>query len=301
MAGRDSQDAPLSITKSTVGNVRESQDVTLAAKKATTANVRDSQDVSLIAEKATTAKVRNSQDIELYLMRFFGARNSQEALLTVQQSTPSSVAAARLSQDIVLYLQSSVTPAPTSSACYQYYLSLITSEYQNSPKFLAWLKSTLQFLCDIRSCVDNLYLDFDLDQAVGPQLDILGQIIGASRMVTFQPSGSISPVLDDITYRILLKAKVAQNEWDGQSGSLYGIWQSLFPGGRIVIIDNQNMTANIILAGAFTSIIQDLIINGLIVPRPEAVQYNYLFPTLPIFGFDQDNAFVAGFDKGHLA
>jgi hypothetical protein len=187
-------------------------------------------------------------------------------------------------------------PGPT------YYANLLTSEYRmKSPKWVAWLQVCLEIVDDMQQCVAGFDAAFDLDTAVGVQLDVLGVIVGAARRVTFQPSGGVSPVLDDETYRTLLRATIARNHWDGLIDSLQGIWQNLFPGGRIVIQDEQNMTALIILTGAFSSILQDLIINGYIVPRPETVQYTYTFTTLPIFGFDQDNAFIAGFDHGHWA
>src|SRR5271169_834402 len=106
-----------------------------------------------------------------------------------------------------------------------YYLSLITSEYQTSPKFLAWLTACLAILDGIMGCAAVLDPAFDIDSALGPQLDVLGQIIGVSRLVNFTPSDGVSPVLDDYTYRILLKAKVGANQWDGQIGSLWALWQ----------------------------------------------------------------------------
>jgi Protein of unknown function (DUF2612) len=182
-----------------------------------------------------------------------------------------------------------------------YYLSIITSEYQNSSNFLLWLAVPLQIIADMWQCLCSLDAAFDLDSAIGAQLDVLGQLVGVERIVGFQPSAGISPVLDDGTYRILLRAKIAQNQWNGQIPSLYALWAQLFPGGTIALQDNQNMTATIFLTGGFSSIIQDLIVNGYIIPRPETVQYNFVFSTLPVFGFDQDNFYVAGFDKGHFA
>lgn len=179
-----------------------------------------------------------------------------------------------------------------------YYNNLLTSEYNQATNFHRWLLLILGILDDISNCLANIPIAFDLDFAIGAQLDILGQIIGVGRTVSFQPSGGVSPTLDDDSYRILLKATVANNHWDGTIGSLYPIWNSLFPGGHITIIDNQNMTANIIMTGGFTSIVQDLITNGLIVPRPQTVQYNYEFGTPPYFGFDLNNAFIAGWDTG---
>lgn len=180
-----------------------------------------------------------------------------------------------------------------------YYDSKLTSEYSRATKFHKWLLYCLRISDDISNCLASVPVAFDLDFAIGVQLDILGQLIGASRSVPFQPSGGVSPILDDKTYRILLKATIANNTWDGTIGSLYPIWNDLFPGGRIAIIDNQNMTATIIMTGTFTSIIQDLITNGLIVPRPQAVAYTYEFGNIPFFGFDLNNAFIAGFNIGN--
>lgn len=182
-----------------------------------------------------------------------------------------------------------------------YYIKLITSQYQSSPNFLNSLQSILNVMSDLFGLFCQMDADCDLDNAVGAQLDIIGKIIGANRTVGFQPTGGVSPILDDTTYKIYLKAKIAQNTWNGQTASLYTIWQVLFPGGRITIQDNQNMTATIFVSGSFTSIIKDLISNGYIVPRPEAVLYNITFATLPIFGFDLNNTFIAGFDVGHYS
>jgi hypothetical protein len=190
---------------------------------------------------------------------------------------------------------------PIQSLPPSYYSGLLTSEYRGSAKFNQWLQSVLMIAADISTCLQSISSAFDLDLAVGAQLDILGLIIGASRTVAFQPTGGVSPVLDDDTYRILLKATVANNQWDGRIGSLYPIWKTLFPSGTIAIIDNQNMTAVVVLTGAFSSILQDLISNGLIVPRPQAVAYTYVFGNLPLLGFDRDDAYVAGFDAGHFS
>lgn len=190
-----------------------------------------------------------------------------------------------------------ITPPPLS-----YYLGLFTSLYKTSPKLNAWQTIRLQPLADIMTCAAGITAAYDLDTAVGVQLDILGQVIGASRTVPFQPSMGVSPILDDTTYRLLLYAKRANNTWNGKILSLYPLWQTLFPGGHIIFIDNQNMTATIILSGTFTSIQSDLIENDLIVPRPEGVLYKYVVaPSFPLFGADLNNAYIAGADLGHAS
>ncbi len=188
---------------------------------------------------------------------------------------------------------------PIESLPFGYYLNIITSQYRRSLKMNALAKVLLRKFDDVSQTMVKLDTALDLDSAVGAQLDMLGATVGAFRKVSFQPSDGVSPVLDDATYRIYIKAKIAQNQWDGTMTSLYPIWRALFPSGSIVILDNQNMTVDITLTGAFTSLIKDLIVNGYIVPRPEGVLYTYLFGTPPFFGFGESPGFIAGFGEGH--
>jgi len=181
-----------------------------------------------------------------------------------------------------------------------YYMGLLTSQYDNSPKLNAFLLALLKKFDDISQVQMAMDMAFDLDNARGVQLDILGVILGAPRTVGFQPSAGVSPVLDDVTYRIYLKARAAQNQWDGTMNGLELIWMALFPSGRIIVDDAQNMTVSLIISGAFTSILKDLIVNGYILPRPQAVLYTYIFPRFPMFGCDLNNSFIAGFDTGYM-
>ena len=188
---------------------------------------------------------------------------------------------------------------PLYSMSIYYYLGLLTSEYRLAPNLNSWLYDLLSPLNDTTNMLAGMTEAFDLGSAQGLQLDVAGQIAGVSRTVGFQPSGGVSPVLDDATYDLLIQATIAANQWDGTESTLYTIWKQLFPGGNINIIDNQDMTCTIVLTGAFTSIIQDLIVNGYIVPRPEGVEYNYVFGNLPIFGFSDTNTeYIAGWNTG---
>jgi hypothetical protein len=46
--------------------------------------------------------------------------------------------------------------------------------------------------------------------------------------------------------------------------------------------------------------VQDLILQGYILPRPQGVLYIISFAVLPMFGVDRYDAYVAGFDGGHF-
>ena len=201
---------------------------------------------------------------------------------------------------------------PIESLPIGYYLNRLTHLYTNSPKLNALLYVLLKKFDDVSQCLTSFDTALDLDSAVGAQLDALGTIAGASRTLPFQPSFGISPVLDDTTYRTYIKAKIGQNQWDGTQTNLYALWHQLFPTVRIVVADNQNMSATLDIGGLPSSILIDMIAgyavngatsgvvqDGLIVPRPESVEYLFNLGTLPTFGFDLDNSYVAGWDVGH--
>ncbi len=142
---------------------------------------------------------------------------------------------------------------------------------------------------------------FGIDGAVGNQLDILGVLIGQSRILDFIPTGYSTSILLDEDYRVLLKAKIIKNHWKGQIQNLYDLWNELFPGSQIVIIDNQDMTMDVGIYGNLTATIVDLITNGYIIPKPIGVGINFYFGTLPVFGFGIDNAYISGFGIGNWA
>src|ERR1035441_7126188 len=112
-----------------------------------------------------------------------------------------------------------------------YYANLFTSQYRtNSPKSIqAWFSACMQPIADINACAATLNAAYQLGTAIGVQLDKLGQILGQSRIMPFQPSDSVSPILDDTTYTKLLLAKVGINTWKGKIPLLYPLWQLIFP------------------------------------------------------------------------
>jgi hypothetical protein len=177
----------------------------------------------------------------------------------------------------------------------QYYLELLTSEYRSAKRMNNWLNANLQLFQDMIGCTRRILPEFNLDTARGVQLDVLGDIIGQKRQVDFQPKFGASPVLDDETYRVLLRARIGQNHWDGKIGSAMDLWSKIFPGGRLTINDHQDMTATVIYSGAFTPMIKDLIEHGYMVPRPEGVLYDRtLFLEGPMRGFDRTDNEVSG-------
>lgn len=208
------------------------------------------------------------------------------------------------------------------------YTDLITSQHNKRQKFMAVVETLAQPMVDLQNLLSSMPDRFDLDNAVGDQLDTIGIWVGISRNVPvpltdvyfsldidglgfdqgswkgpFDPDTGLTR-LDDETYRLAIRAKIGANHWDGTLESSKAILDSIFGGGTFVFIqDNQDMSMTIGIAGVVPSaVFLALLANGLIPLKPEGVRINIVIVTTvdgaPIFGFDMSNNLVAGFDAG---
>ena len=211
------------------------------------------------------------------------------------------------------------------------YTGLITSEHANKPKFVATVTASVQPLADLLDAFNSLPAAFDIDQAVSVQLDIVGQWVGASRNVSTaltgvyfsfdtiglgfdqgviwapgEPLTGLIALPDDI-YRLMLKAKIAANQWDGTVPGAYEAWNTLFAaeGFQILIQDNGDMSMTLALIGAINNpVFQGLFSGGYLDLRPSGVRINgYYFPSAdaPLFGLDVENSAISGFDMAAWA
>ena len=185
-----------------------------------------------------------------------------------------------------------------------YYLNLIPSEHRLSPNFINWLTFGIQKLQDDNSSALDIINAFDLDTATGTQLDIIGTLVGISRQLDFQPRSDISSVLDDVYYRLLLRARIVWNQWKGTIKELYEAWQVIFPAGNLLIMDNQDMSMNMVVSGNFSVMERELINNGLIVPKSEGVRINYIIieenSNLSVFSYGYDNEILGGYNNNWI-
>lgn len=212
------------------------------------------------------------------------------------------------------------------------YIGRITSEHADKPTFVATVAASVQPFADILATLNSIPTAFDLDNAEGAQLDIIGQWVGVSRNVKsaltgvyfsfdidgvgfdegviWAPGDPLTGLIalpDDI-FLILLKAKIAANQWDGTIPGAYAAYNDLLVplGYHILIQDNGNMTMT--LAMTSTSInptVKELFTGGYLDLRPAGVLIDsYLTPSVdgaPFFGFDAENSAIAGYDVGAFA
>lgn len=211
------------------------------------------------------------------------------------------------------------------------YTSLITSEHADKPRFMAVIGVLAQHAADRVALLRSIPGLFDLDTAVGEQLDFVGQWIGQSRNLTvpltdvyfsldiaglgldegslqgpFDPTSGLV-ALPDESYRTLLRAKIANNQWDGTVPGAYQFLADLFPGNVLFIQDNQDMSMYVGIVGSvpLDAVSYALLTGGYLNVKPDGVHIaGYAMPSTPgtpIFGLDVENSLISGLDVGSLA
>ncbi len=177
------------------------------------------------------------------------------------------------------------------------YLQLITSEYSKSEKYNKYVEAFLKKispLFDVFNSYDEL---FNLENAQGQQLDIIGSLLGLSRNLPVD-NEYIGGTLNDEYFRLVLKSAILKYHWDGSRQGLENILKEVLPNAVFDIIDNQDMSYDVnIISSDFSQEYLALLQLGYILPKPSGVRVNYSVVDKPLFGWDTDSAFIKGWDE----
>jgi hypothetical protein len=209
------------------------------------------------------------------------------------------------------------------------YTAKITSEHNQKPNFMGVVFNNTEPFASVQDFLGTYTPSFDLDSAIGVQLDVVGQWVGRSRYVDipltgvyfswddlpsigwdsgvwkgeFDPDSGLISLPDD-SYRTLLRAKIAANSWDGSIPGAYAIWNAAFSGqSYIVIQDNQDMSMTVGIAGQPLDIVtRALLTNGYLPLKPEGVRIN-VYSITPVagqlFSWDAESEALAGWEVGN--
>lgn len=210
------------------------------------------------------------------------------------------------------------------------YTDLITSGFASAQKFVDMVGVTCQPAADLV----NLYATipssvYDVDYAESTQLDVIGQWVGISRYLSepltgvyfsfdiaglgfdqgvwLGPYDPISGLvaLPDEFYRLLIKARILNNHWNGSINDAYTLMSSIFAplGYTFLLGDHSDLTMSVGLVGPPpTALILAMLQSGLFDIRPTGVLVDiYYYGEGPIFAFDLGAFPFGGFDTGNWA
>jgi len=229
-------------------------------------------------------------------------------------------------------------PVDTTYPTFPGFKSVDTGEYID--RIPRWNRGHEKFVAEVYALVapgaalkafnDEMRTLFDVTTAEGVQLDKIGEWIGLSRRIQAPLSGiyfswdteglgwdqgvwlgPFDPVeglvsLDDPTYRVMLLAKIASNQWDGTLEMARRALQTIvdLAGSDVFLYmqDGQDMTFTIALAGGLPNLLyRSLILDGYIPFKPEGVRMDTFVVSVDgaaLFGFDAMTDRIAGWDVG---
>jgi len=223
-----------------------------------------------------------------------------------------------------------LTSVSTGQLTIDKYTNLVTSEHADKPKFISTIVQTCRPFLDISNGILNFIKLYDVNFAIGEQLDVVGQWVGISRYLktpmqgvyfSFDTpgvgwdqgiwQGQNDPImapytLPDDMYRILILAKIANNFWDGSVEGAATITRSVFSplGFEYIIQDNADMTMTIGLLSLLSSptpVLIAMLTEHLLDIKPATVLVSdYFYTQSPgkAFAFDMNNAFFGGWESG---
>lgn len=212
------------------------------------------------------------------------------------------------------------------------YLNLITAEHKDSPRFVATVDLSCSAYLQGQSVLSQLPSHFDVDSAVGKQLDTIGEWVGIDRRVYMDILGYYfefdneefsvgwdegiwkqefdidkqATALDDQTYRKVIYAKIATNHWDGTAESLYKVFEETFGGAyHLIIIDHLDMSFSITIAGQRITQLDEALLKGSYIDvHPAGVKVNEINVTPrggKAFAWDiEENSALGGWDIGEF-
>jgi len=217
------------------------------------------------------------------------------------------------------------------------YLKLLIKQYFYKPNASAEIKLLAGSYSKVYDLFNAFFPAYDVDLAVGHQLDVIGRIVGISRNVPavvaklffgfdgddtargfadkFDELVESAPFYDkfssaytdlqlnDNDYRFFIKAKIAKNAASAymvsdDRVSIQDVIQTLF-NGEAYVIDNQDMTLTLHVPPSTNLEILRLIVNQNLLPKPQGVRYNLVIKanTENTFGFADDPNAVGFADK----
>lgn len=203
----------------------------------------------------------------------------------------------------------------------------ITSEHIDKPNFVAMVSATVQPFADMKALFELIPLLYDVDVAVGEQLDVVGELVGVSRNLSapltnvyfafdtanvgfdsgiwkgpYDPDSGLIALPDEF-YRLVIRARILNNNWNGSKESIYALASVVFApyGFTYYVEDHGDLSIGIGLLGLTTPppILTALLNSGALDTKGVTIQItSRVAQQGPVFSFDLDTLLFQGFDSG---
>lgn len=199
--------------------------------------------------------------------------------------------------------------------------SRVATQYTASEKFLAYIRALLDASSELESVFQTIAEQADIDIAEGVNLDVIGEIVGISRIIPAsiavkffgfegQPGGDVfgeegalgigsrfreelesetaTSVLADPEYRLLIRAKIVKNHAKGTNEDILLGLDYLFNASLTVVEDLGGMSIGVAIGRQLT-FQEKAMVTGLdILPRPAGlrIKWRSTFDSAKYLGFD---------------
>ena len=176
----------------------------------------------------------------------------------------------------------------------------IYAQYRDKPKAVAWLAIAKELGGSIEAAAEAVRKSYDIDTAVGEQLNVIGRIVVAAR--SFVGSMPMNPGLFDLTdgdefgddeamfsaltidqdgqlsdefYRLVIKAKIVKNNGDATIENILDGMNFLIPKAEVLrVTDGEDMSFSIEFYGQITNLERFALLNARLISRPQTVRFN---------------------------
>lgn len=208
---------------------------------------------------------------------------------------------------IIIFVQLQINPAIAPAPPIDHValgLTRVAKQFQNSPNFLAYLTAYLAMNNTIEQLLQAMYELPDIDVMTGPNLDVIGRIVGisrqvpngiqlvffgfngfldqtvfgelgqagiGSRMYELGESVTATTTLGDIEYRLLLRAKIVKNSSHATGPEIEDLLSFLFSADTVNLDDYGSMVIGLAIGRQLTQIEQVILTSIDLLPRPACV------------------------------
>lgn len=176
----------------------------------------------------------------------------------------------------------------------------IYAQYRDKPKAVDWYSIARKLGGSLEDAAEAVRKSYDIDTAVGEQLNVIGRIVVAPR--SFVGSIPMNPALFDLTdgdefgddgamfsaltidqdgqlsdelYRLVIRAKIVKNNGDATIENILDGMNFLLPQAEVLrVTDGEDMSFSIEFYGQITNLERFALLNAGLVPKPQAVRFN---------------------------